>query len=563
MKPHKDKKAHKPNEDHACMIRDLVQRRSSLDEEYSQWEPHFRELRDAIQPSRGRFYLGERRNSSTHNKKVIDSTARRGLRTLKSGLMSGMTSPSRAWFRLGLYDDDAMDDPAVKSWMHTCQQRLYTVLRGSNIYRTLDTCYGDLGLYGTFGGLIRSDFEDVIRSYAFPMGTYRLGEDDSGDTSILHRDVVRSVRQLVMEFGYENCSDRVKQAYDNNRMEERIYCHHAIEARLERDPMGFGSKNMPFASYYWEQGETQQFLQISGFERNPILGPRWERVEGEVYSVSSPGMEALGDAIQLQVQHRDKAMAIQMSYKPPMQAGSGFNQRYRHIPGSVTTLNTNDLQKGGLRPTHEVRPDIQGLIMDIQETQERIRQAFFEDLFLMTSMSDRRQVTATEIAERHEEKLLALGPVLESLDHGLLQPVIENTFHYMQEADILPPAPDSIAEKAIKVEYISILAQAQRAVGVAAIERTVGFAGSLAQIKPDSLDYFNAEVALREFADQVGPPPAILNDSKTVEAIRKQRAQQQQQQMMMENAQPMANAAKLISEANERGAEGLAQAGAL
>jgi hypothetical protein len=39
--------------------------------------------------------------------------------------------------------------------------------------------------------------------------------------------------------------------------------------------------------------------------------------------------------------------------------------------------------------------------------------------------------------------------------------------------------------------------------------------------------------------------------------MRQARAQQQQQQQMVDAAEPMANAAKLISEANMRGAEAL------
>ena len=547
----------------AGQIRDLVSRRKSMNEEYDKWEPHFRELRDNIQPTRGRFYLGEERKSSTINKKVIDSTARRGLRTLKAGLMAGMTSPSRQWYRLGLYNDEVMDDPQVREWLHTVQTRMYTVHRGSNIYRMLEACYSDLGIYGTFGGLMRGDFEDVIHCHAFQMGMYRLGEDDEGVPNVLHRDCVRTVGQLAKQFGVENLSNSSYSSYKQNDMHKTVYVHHAVEPRLDRDPMSFGAGNMAVASYYWERTESDKFLQVSGFEKNPILAPRWEPVEGEIWSVSSPGMEALGDAVQLQQQHRDKAMSIQMSYKPPMQAPAGFKQRYRHVPGSVTTLNMDDLQKGGLRPTHEVRPDVQALMMDIQETQERIRQAFFEDLFLMTAMSDRRQVTATEIAERHEEKLLVLGPVLESLDNGLLQPIIENTFHYMTEAGILPEPPEVIEGSPLKVEYISLLAQAQRAVGVAAIERTVGFVGSLATIKPEALDYLDEEMAVREFADQVGPPPGIINDDKKVQEIRDARQQAAQMQMMMENAQPMANAAKLISEANERGQAGLEEGAAI
>lgn len=540
------------------MIKALNQRRAGMDAEYSQWEPHFREVRDAIQPTRGRFSLGEDRRKSTINKKIIDATGRKALRTLRAGLMSGMTSPSRPWFRLGLYDDSAMEVPAVKQYLHVAQTRMYQVLRGSNIYRTLDACYGDIGLYGTFGGLIVGDFENVIHSHAFPMGLYRLAENEDGVTDTLHYDCRKTVRQVVEQFGLENVSSRVRTAWNNNRFSDWVDIRHAIEPRLERDPTSPLSKDKPWASYYWEKDQTDKFLAVSGFTHGPILGPRWEQVAGETYSVSSPGMDALGDALQLQVQQREKALSIQLMNRPEMIAPAGFRKRQmRGIPGGVTTLDTSDLQKGGMRPAHEVRPDIGALIMDINETRQRIKEAFFEDLFLLTVMSDRREVTAREIAERHEEKLIVLGPVLEALDHGLLQPVIEATFNYMQDAGIMPPAPQEIAQMPVKVEYVSLLAQAQKAVGVATIERTIGFAGSLAQIKPEVLDLIDGDEALREFADQVGPPPKTLRTREDVQAMREQRAQQEQAAAMAQAVEPMANAAKLISEANVRGEEAL------
>jgi hypothetical protein len=172
-----------------------------------------------------------------------------------------------------------------------------------------------------------------------------------------------------------------------------------------------------------------------------------------------------------------------------------------------------------------------------------------------------KNVTATAIVEMHEEKLIALGPVLESLDHGLLTPIIEATFHYMQEANILPEAPESLNGQPIKVEFISLLAQAQKAIGLASIERTIGFVATLANIKPEALDKLDADATVDEFVDQVGPPPGIILTTKQAEERRQARAQQQQQQMMMEQAEPMANAAKLISEANQRGSAGLAQGG--
>ena len=534
------------------ILKHLTRRRAGMDTEFKMWESHFRMLRDNVLPSRGRFEIGEDRSGSGINRRIIDSSGARALRTLRAGLMSGMTSPSRPWFRLGLYQDDLMEVPAVKAYLETAQRRMYTVLRGSNIYRTLDACYADVGLYGTFAGLLVGSFDSIVHSYAFPMGSYRIGEGDEGVVEALHYDTRRTARQLMQEFGYDNLSDRTRALIDRGQMEEWVEVCCAIEPRHERDPLSPMATDMPYASFHWEKHEKTKLLLEGGFQFNPILAPRWESCLGETYSVTSPGMMALGDCLQLQQMQREKATAIQMMVRPPMLAPAGFKRKFRNVPGGVTTVDSQDLQKGGLRPAHQVQPDIQALMFDINETRVRIASSFFEDLFLLTIQSDRRQVTAREIAERHEEKLIVLGPVLEALDHGLLQPIVETTFNYMQESRLLPEPPEELQGAALKVEYVSLLAQAQKMVGTAAIERTVGFVGSLAQVKPSALDLLDEDVLVREFADQVGPPVESIRTPEEVQALRQQRAQQQATQMAMEQAQPMANAARLLSEANER-----------
>lgn len=537
-------------------IKALSARRVRMDQTYHDWEDHFRELRKYIEPTIGRFELDERRDSSSINKAIIDPTARLALRTLSSGLMAGMTSPSRPWFRIGVANSDTRDDPEVKEWAHVVEKRMYEVLRGSNAYRMLERCYNSLGMYGTFGGMVVPDFEDVIHCHSFPMGRFRLASGEKGKVGYLHRDCRMTVANVIKKFGMEKVSNKVFRAYKANRMHDIITIQHAAEVRMDRDAQSPLAKNKPFANYYWEK-QADTLLEESGFGINPILAPRWLSVEDEPWSVSSPGMMALGDSMQLQVQHRDKAIAIKKSYDPPLQGGSGVPEFVRLVPGGVTATGVNDLNAQGLRPIYEVRPDISGLREDIYETQRRIKSAFFEDLFLMTSQSDRRQVTATEIAERHEEKLLILGPVLESMDHDLLQPLIQATFHYMQQAEILPDPPESIVEQPIKVEYISALAQAQKAVGVAPMERVIGFAATLEQIKPGTVDAIDADQALRDFADQVGPPPAMLHTQDEVDETRAARAEQEEQAAMMEQVPQMAQAAKLISEASARGEQGI------
>lgn len=551
--------------DERKVIDALQFREKSLRERWDNVMPSMAEAARWIDPARGR-HLGLGENADRQKQLMLpDSTHRKAYRILKSGLMGGLSSPSRPWFKLKLkgYEKPSHDQQV---WLDEVQRRLYLILAGSNAYNALSQCYGDLGLFGCYAGVMHGSFEDVIHIQSFPVGAYVFGEDENGQIDTLHWTLKMTVRQVVERFGLDKVSDTVQRMWERNQMNDRVEIRAAIEPRLYRDPIKDGlATNMPVAVYYREAKQQDKLLHVGGLEYAGILAPRWETVVDDPWPISSPGRDALGDIKQLQAQQRDRDISVQMTYKPPLM-GPAAGTQFSYLPGAYNAITMADLQKGGPRPVFQTQPNIQHLDMGIAQTQGRVNEAFFADLFRMASeygTVGMKDVTATAIAEMKEEKLITLGPVLESLDRGLLSPLIQGGFHYMQEADLVPPAPDDVVGAQVSVEFISLLAQAQRAIGVAAIERTVGFAGTLAQVQQGVIDNLDGDALLRDFADQVGFPASGFRSPEAVEAQREAAAQQAQQQQMMEMAQPMAQAANLISEANARGQEALAAEGIL
>ena len=99
------------------------------------------------------------------------------------------------------------------------------------------------------------------------------------------------------------------------------------------------------------------------------------------------------------------------------------------------------------------------------EEQKRtsIKRAFFVDLFLLlANYTD--QMTATEVAERVNEKMLILGPMLGRLMSELLDPIITRTFNILLRLKKIPPPPPELANQDYKVKYISPLAKANEQV---------------------------------------------------------------------------------------------------
>ena len=145
----------------------------------------------------------------------------------------------------------------------------------------------------------------------------------------------------------------------------------------------------------------------------------------------------------------------------------------------------------------------------------------------MLANSTNSQMTATEVAERHEEKMLMLGPVLERMNDELLNPLVTGAFHRALAAGLVPPAPPEMKDQQIEVEYVSLLAQAQRAIGSNSIDRFVGNLGAVAQFKPDVLDKFNADAWADAYSDMLGVDPSLIVGNDKVAIVRKQRQQAQ------------------------------------
>lgn len=514
----------------------LLKRKTALWNERSSWISHYREISDYLLPRSGRYFESDRNRGDKRHNNIYDSTGTRALRVLAAGMMAGMTSPARPWFRLATPDPDLMQYDPVKLWLNKVAQIMREIYSRSNTYRALHTLYEELGAFGTAATIIRPDYNDVVRHYPLTAGEYAIAASARGEINTLYREVPMTVAQVVEQFGIENVSKNVKNQYDRNNLDQWITVMHAIEPRKDKD-REYGKMdgmNMPFKSCYFElAAEGDQLLSEGGFKEFPVLAPRWSVSGGDIYG-NGPAMEALGDIRQLQHEQLRKAQGIDYKTKPPLQMPLNMkNAEYDSLPGGVAWVDPSQ-PNGQIRTQFEVQLDLQHLLLDIQDVRERINQTFYADLFLMMANDTRSGITATEVAERHEEKLLMLGPVLERLHNEMLSPMIDSTFSQMMEAGIVPPPPEELQGMDLNVEFVSTLAQAQRAIGVGSVDRLLGTVGSIAQMKPEVLDKIDADEVVDAYADMLGVDPRLIVGDEQVALVRQQRAQQQAQMANMQ-----------------------------
>src|SRR5262245_36940498 len=105
----------------------LTKRWGALKLERDGWLDHWRDLSDHILPRRGRFLSAKANQGGKINKNIYDSTGTVAHRTMAAGLMAGLTSPARPWFRLISPDFDLNEYAPVKVWLGEAERRMRQV----------------------------------------------------------------------------------------------------------------------------------------------------------------------------------------------------------------------------------------------------------------------------------------------------------------------------------------------------------------------------------------------------------------------------------------------------
>ncbi len=507
----------------------VITRLGQLKAERASWWAHWQEITLYLLPRNGRYFAQDRNKGWKRHNNIYDNTGTRALRTLAAGLMGGLTSPARPWFRLTTSDADLAKHYPVKLWLAQSTRIMLDVFQKSNTYRALHGIYEELGAFGTAACVVAEDYNTVIHHYPLTAGEYCIATDWQGRVCTLYREFEKTVGELVKEFGIENVSSTVKSMYDSGSLDKWVTVVHAVEPREDREPGKRDAKNMPWKSVYYELGgDPDKPLRESGYKSFRVLAPRWSVSGGDVYG-NSPGMEALGDIKQLQQEQLRKSQGIDYMSNPPLQVPSQLKNRdIDRLPGGITFYDPSSASHG-IRSMFEVQLDLNHLLQDIQDVRSRINGSFYADLFLMLANDVDTRKTATEVAQLQEEKMLMIGPVLERLHNELLMPLVDMTFDSLLEGGVLPPPPPELHGQDLNIELVSMLAQAQRAIATNGIDRFVGSLGQIASFKPEVLDKFDADEWVEAYSDMLGVEPEIIVPSDKVAIIRQQRAQQQAQ----------------------------------
>ncbi|MBQ7262837.1 MAG: head-tail connector protein, partial [Synergistaceae bacterium] len=475
-------------------------------EDRRDWEPWWRELSRQFAPWRGRFRVGEEPKKGPLRKnsrpcQIPDDFA--------AGIKSGLTSPSRPWFTLTLYDNRLAENERVKAWLTKVQDVMQGQMIRTNLYDQLFDVYKEQGIFGTGALFIEEDDEDVFRATCMTVGSWCIGLDRRGKVCRFGRDMARTGAQLAEEFGEEALPEAIRAALRERPTNTRYELRNLIEPDEEGE--------RPWRSLWWLKGyDDPAFLRVSGYWEMPVMVPRWRVVGGDVYGREQPGDVALDDAKTLQELEADERAAIKRGVCPPVVMPVDMVQgELKNWPGGVTVY-TPIQDRPVIAPLYQVQFDHQSAAAKRLELTAHIEEAFYVNFFRMWTTDQRQGRTATEIEAREAEKMYMLGPLIERQQSEMLDPLIARIFGIMDRRGMFPPPPEELSGEDMKIEYTSILASIQKQTAQAGIDIVLERTGQIMQIqgaageRPSILDKIDFDEVVDQLADMYALPAGVV-----------------------------------------------------
>lgn len=502
----------------------LLARLSGLESARGPWLSLWQELAAQIMPRKNPALAANKTaTAQAMDEAIFDSTPTHSLELLASALGGLLTNPASAWFDLCLAAPAAADkgagadSEAARSFLAECRQRMLQAFNteATGFQACVHELYLDLCLFGTAVLHVEADPDTVVRFSARPLAEVCLAEDARGVVDTVLRRYTLTARQLWQEWG-QACSPGVVELL-KNAPDTPVELASAVYPRPWRDPASPLATDFAYASVTLETA-ARNVLEVSGYHEMPYMCPRWAKASGEAYG-RGPGLTALSDVRVLNAMSRTALMAAEKMSDPPLMVpDDGFLGPVHSGPGGLSYYRAGSQDRIEALP---VRVDLSAIEAMTERRRQSVRRIFLTDMLAPEAAN----TTATEALLRQHEKLRILGPVLGRLQTEFLAPLIERVFNIMLRAGELPPWPGELPQGAVRVDYASPIAQAQRQADAQNLAQTVRYLAPLLQNNDPChiLDNFQPDAIARHAADLFGLPGTYLRAQGEVERLRQLR----------------------------------------
>lgn len=433
------------------------------------------------------------------------------------------------WFDLVRSPTSRSDEAprAETEFLQKLTQKVLELISNSNfdhVYRQFVESYVPFGT-GVFYWELNDENELVCKQWLVTANIY-IAENSSGIVDTVFREFEFTARQAVQQFGYDNVSKAIRQAFDNpSDSEKRFKFANCVypRAEAERDKDKTTPKHKKFADIYIDEAERKVVLE-SGRDVFPFCATRFYNM-GETYG-RSPAMKALPALKAIAVATWAYLKNVEFNAKPMIFAPPTM---YDKIRIEADTVNAWDSGAGDLK-IWSPSGDMNSPLEFAAQKKDEVRRIFYVDRI---QYLNEKKMTATEAQLRYDEMIQSFSPVLAALQSEFFTPFIEGLVAEVVSRKLVG-IPESLVENGVlnfKVDYKSRLNAKLKGAFNANIVTFARLVAEYGQAKGSSAVasvYLNDDKIVKEFAKNCNVLGLAVNDDETIERNIEAQAKQAQ-----------------------------------
>lgn len=551
-------------------VQRYIDRNTELKRKKMPWFPQWQLVGEYIM-TRKQDFSREHEPGEFLSRELFDSTAPRANHIAASSLLGMLWPQGSKNFRLrparGI-SDSTENKEYFEFISETVHETMSEPKAGLNM--ALQEYMEDDVSFGTSGLATFEDPENDVSFKAWNVKQMSIDEGPDGLVNTIYYEFKWPVRRVVSEYGLENVSQRTREAYSNNKLDQDVTVLYLLEPRLDRDVRKQNSENMAVRSLHIEI-EAKHVIKERGFEELPVKVSRFWKIISETYG-RSPGMEALPAVLEINAVWEALTIAIEKALDPPLGVLDDGKLGAGVIDTSAGALNVFNItgRAGEVNPVFELfKPGkIEQAVELIEKLTEEISNHYFLDRLL--DFNNETQMTLGEAQIRNRLRNSTLGGLFNRQITEVFSPTIERVVNILlrrkrlgvirgsvDEAMFLLDGakpfiiPDEIAkrmmngEKVYEIEYFTPAARIMQSEEAEGILRTWDYVKSIGEVKQDAFDVLDTDDSIRRFAEIAGAPSRQIRSKQAVEEIRAAReedlAKQQEAEMLKAGADAARN----------------------
>ena len=460
-----------------------------------------------------------------------DSTTLECSDVFASGFMNYLTPPTSKWARLRPRDKEYSSNKAIGGFLDDVMSEVNYALERSNFYDQMFPAYKSSGVYGTTAFFEEEDIEDDIRFYNIPLKQVVIVEDARGRVCKYYIEFEYTADQAAGKWGEEALSDHLKNELKEgkgavNKHKFLLF----IAERYAREIQKEDKRNLPIEAV-WIDVKGRMVIEESGYNEFPAFCHRFDKRPFVPWGFS-PAMKALPFARLLNAIAKTNLRTMMKHTDPPIAVPhNAFLAPFNMNPRAINVYKKDLMPDKGIFPFGNYGDPQTGLAA-VEYYSGKVKTLMYQDVFLAFS-NITKDMNNPEIMERINEKMTMLGPAVGRYLDEVISPIIQRTIGILGRRGRLPDPPDEILLSGYEIDFVGVLAQAQRRAELNTLTTGLTMIGQMAQFSPEVLDKIDPDKVTDEVWSITGAPIKVLRDDDEVKQIREGRAEAAMKQQEM------------------------------